>query len=129
MTETPKLFGLQNGDTFTITVEQYAFNFQSFFSKRSLIEIIGLEKVRLKKQIRIFGLYFSIPRLKKTWCITFQYINLQKGRWVGEYAGTTPDGEEITMFSCSQCGKYPEEFDPRNYSFCPHCGAKMEGAE
>ena len=50
-----------------------------------------------------------------------------RGRWIGEGDGYY-DGELIIdMWSCSECGKYFDEWDEKpTWKYCPKCGAEME---
>lgn len=61
-------------------------------------------------------------------------VEPKRGRWVERRVSYVPDSDiyEMQSAKCSACGLYhttPYQYFFKDYKFCPHCGAKMEGGE
>lgn len=66
--ERPTLYKLKKGDVFCISVKQVNNSTIPFD-----VSILGADRVRLFRVVRVFGKYIRIPHIKKTWVLKLFY--------------------------------------------------------
>ena len=54
-------------------------------------------------------------------------MNEQHGKWIDPVPEGVMFWDERAYQQCSLCGK--KQFLPYGMKYCPHCGARMDGAE
>ena len=56
-------------------------------------------------------------------------VPVRRGRWIEENVSLTVD-PPMRQWHCSECGRIRHWFDNSVLTdYCPHCGARMDGAE
>ena len=53
-------------------------------------------------------------------------VEVKHGKWLEREAFYDAYGDLVQMVECSYCGEYEHDND---YTYCPHCGAKMDGSD
>lgn len=66
--ERPTLYKLKNGDVFRISVQQVNDGTIPFDAS-----LLGADRVRLFRVVRVFGKHIRIPHIKKTWVLELYY--------------------------------------------------------
>ena len=96
------------------------------------LEPIYMESVQAEAYNR--GIDSERKRIADAWCKAEYERGYKDGRESAERKGEwilecDAEGEGDNLYRCSECGcNYGcQEYDIPNY--CPHCGAKMKGAE
>ena len=60
-------------------------------------------------------------------CALYRPSAERYGRWIPDFGGKFKGG--AYWFRCSMCGRIVPNVRNGGWNYCPHCGAKMEGAE
>lgn len=58
---------------------------------------------------------------------TLDYAPVMHGEWIERKEIFTENEGEVDAIGCSKCGKSQRKF--RRTSYCPNCGAKMDGGK